>query len=1493
MKKASKLFPRMVTMLLVVALLISAAPVYALGGGVQVETAPFQQFCGANIRLGGVDYLCAVDLGAPIVDSASDTAMTPGTKVRFELFFNINDTWYAARKQEMQGSPNEIFTLRFDKTAGGDRVSDPVWKTYPDDGYGERYYVEFTVLGGEADAAVDVTLALTQPASNNVGAAYRITGTSSAWESCVADFALPGYTGPCAVQFGGPVLSTSDAQNMTAGSTICFPLMFLGGDGQLYAAFNSELQGDPANLFSVEEVISTGELLLSSNGWKTWDNGHWYLEYAVSGAETAQELAMSLRLRQYDLYRASPWQSFTGKAPASASAPHCSLPIMLGGVVYDCGADLGTPITSSGTDVVAPGGTVRVPLMFMGGDGAWYAVREGELQGDPGSLLQTAISKQQLSDAQWVTIKEDDAGAKYYLQFTVTGEPGNTWQLSAKLRQPEKNLWGTTVTASGTVGQKELCIAPVSIGGTVYDCIVDLQGYLTSTGDTQNMTADTTICMPLMFLGGDGVWYPVLKNELQGDPEALFAISEVMTSGGALISCSGWKTWDNGHYFLEYKVADSQYETALDFTVTLCQDSIYRQGSPDRFQGTAPASNNPIWRQCKVPISIGGTVYDCVVDFQGYLTSSGDTTLAGGGVVCFPLMFLGGDGSWYPVLQGELQGDPAQLLDHKLEAASGGELLSCTGWKTWDNGHYFLEYQVADAEHETAVDMAVTLTQGSNYGEADRFAGTVPASEDPFWDTCHVPISIGGTTYLCGVDLRGYLLGAESADQMTAGSTVCFPLMFLGDDGSWYPVLQGELQGDPAQLLGHKLEAASGGELLSCTGWKTWDNGHYFLEYQVAETGRKTALDFAVTLKQADGTRQGLPASFQGTAPASNNPIWRQCKVPISIGGTVYDCVVDFQGYLTSSGDTTLAGGGAVCFPLMFLGGDGNWYPVLQNELQGDPNALFTWEETVVSGENLLKCNGWKTWDNGHYFLEYQVAETGRKTALDFAVTLKQADGTRQGLPASFQGTAPASNNPKYTKCMLPIRIAGKRYDCVVDLQGYLTSSGDTTLAGGGTVAFPLMFLGGDGVWYPVLESEARAKPGDKLSVDIVAAAGGELLTFNGWKTWDNGHYYAEFVVAPGEGDQTLEFSARLKQSGKQGAPVEFAGKVTAAAEQGDSDPCVAPILIGGTEYDCIVDLQGALTSSGSQTLEGGGTVALPLMFLGGDGVWYPVLQSELQGKPEELFTTTENLISGGELLSCTGWKTWDNGHYFLEYKVTAPKAETPLEFTVTLTQAGKQGVEDRFKGFAMPGPSISDQQIPMKNSASLVVERVEECQAFNTLSFTIAGVRYDDQWPIDFESPNTSSAVITDGTIIRSDLCFKVNGQWYPVRQQECNESVDELYTYAFEVLQGDDLLGVPRFTTRYDPYGDIWQFEVAVSSEDEGDFCFTLQLVAKDGSKLGSKYKVTGRVQNGEMSTTVEKVPDASNTGLWIGLGAGGVGLAGLAALLVVLLKKKKKGA
>ena len=1063
---------RLLSLCLVLVLLVPHIPARALGGGVQVITTPVQQFCGADINLGGTNYLCAVDLGAPVIDSASDAELTAGSTVRFDLFFCINDSWYACRKQEMQGDPNSLFTVRVNKNQGGDRISNPVWKTYPDDGYGERYYLEFTVTGGETAAPVDVSVALTQPDAGNVGADYQIKGTSAAYGVCTANFNLPGYSGPCDVYFGDPVTSTGDAAAMIPGSTVCFPLMFMGGDGVLYAAYSTELQGTPDSLFELEQ---SGSSLLTNTGWKTWENGHWYLEYTVGQGDSGDLLEQQVRLRQSSAYKVSPAKNF-----------------------------------------------------------------------------------------------------------------------------------------SGTMGQKGQCVAPISIGGTVYDCTVDLQGYLTSTGDAQNMTADSTICFPLMFMGGDGQWYPVLQSELRGDPATLFAVEETITSGNTLLRKTGWKTWDSGHYFLEYTVADSEHETELDMSVLLKHADGSRKGVAVSFAGKAPASDNPFWKSCRVPINIGGTVYECVVDLQGYITSSGNNTLPAGGTVAFPLMFMGGDDQWYPVLKNELQGKPEDLLKVKCAATSGKDQLLFTGWGSWDNGHYYAEFKVTAAKEKTEL----------------KFTATLYTDED----------------------------------------------------------------------------------------------------------------------------HSGTPVAFDGVIAALPQEVAGPCTVPIKIDGTVYDCIVDLQGYITSSGNNTLPAGGTVAFPLMFMGGDGQWYPVLKGELQGNPAKLFSVAESITAGSALLKQSRWGNWDNGHYYLEYKVSEAKKDTTISFAVQLRQ-------------------------------------------------------------------------------------------------------------------------------------------ESNKVGNWTSFTGKVSGKTESNEAGQCIVPIKIDGTVYDCIVDLQGSLTSSGSTTLEGGGTVAFPLMFLGGDGVWYPVLKDELQGDPAELFTHTMKAASGGNLLTCNGWAYWEGGHYYLEYKVASPEKTTQLTFGVTLKTEDGEGKEDEFSGFVHHGKSISSQQIPLKPSASLVVERIEECQDFNTMSFTINGIRYNDGWPIDFESPNTTSAVITDGTIIRADLCFQVNGQWYPVRQQECNESVEDLFTYDFQVLSGDEFLGTPRFTTRYDAYGDIWQFEVAVNSEEEGEFCFTLQLVAKDGSKTGSKYKVTGRVQNGEMISTVEEIQEESvNNWLWIGFG-GFVVVAIVAATLIVIATKKKK--
>jgi len=1360
MKKTAML-RKLMAALMALAMLVTIIPARAANGGTEVTMTPFQQFCGAYINLGGTNYLCAVDLGAPIIDSASDAVLTAGSTIRFELFFSINDGWYACRKQEMQGDPNSLFTVRVNKTVGGDRFSEPVWKTYPDDGYGERYYLELTVLGGETDAPVDISVALTQPDVPNVGADYRIKGTSAAYGTCTADFNLPGYSGPCDVYFGDPVTSTGDPAAMVPGSMVCFPLMFMGGDGQLYAAFNTELQGDPNTLFELE---ASTDALLTNSGWKTWDNGHWYLEYTVGQGNPGDTMTQQVRLRQKAAYKATPWK----------------------GVAL-------------------------------------------------------------------------------------------------------------------TMAQKDLCVVPISIGGTVYDCTVDLGGYILGADSAQNMVANSTVCFPLMFMGGDGQWYPVLAGELQGNPAALLTVAETITSGGMLLTNTGWKTWENGHYYLEYTVADSQYETDLQIAVQLKQDVLYRQGTVQTFAGKAPASSNPMWRMCVAPISIGGTVYDCVVDLRGYLTSTGSDTLAGGGSVCFPLMFQGGDGQWYPVLSGELQGNPDSLFEAQETIVSGGALLRKIGWGTWENGHYYLEYAVADAEFETAVDFSVKLIQSATgkYGDAVRFVGIVSASENPFWDHCHAEISIGGTVYTCAVDLQGYLTSTGDTQNMTAGSTVCFPLMFLGGDGNWYAVLSNELQGDPSELFAVEKSVVSGGALLNQSGWKTWENGHYYLEYTVADSEFETVLDFSVLLQHADGSRSGVAARFEGKAPASDNPYWKTCRVPISIGGTVYECIVDLQGYLTSSGSDELENGGTIAFPLMFQGSDGVWYPVLKNELQGDPAELLSVAYTANVEDTQLQFNGWGNWDSGHYFAEFKVASAKEKTDLNLTATL-QRDADHSGVPVTFTGSIAALPVQIGGPCYVPIKIGDTVYDCIVDLQGYLTSSGSNTLTGGGTVAFPLMFMGGDGVWYPVLKNELQGNPADFLSGVASVTSGGDLLTQTGWGCWDNGHYYLEYRVASAKVDTNVAFAVQLRQNGgKAGSWDSFSGTVsgtgagtedgTGGETGGTDNQCYVPIQIEGTVYDCIVDLQGSLTSSGSATLEGGGTVAFPLMFLGGDGVWYPVLKDELQGDPAELLSHELNALSGEELLEYTGWGYWENGHYYLEYKVKAPKETTELNFGVTLVCGENKGVEDLFSGYAQPGPDISSQQIPLKPSASLVVERIEECLEFNTMSFTIAGVRYNDGWPIDFESPNTTSAVITDGTIIRADLCFKVNGQWYPVRQQECNESVEDLFTYDFQVLSGDDFLGAPRFTTRYDAYGDIWQFEVGVNSEEEGEFSFTLQLVAKDGSRTGSKYKVTGRVQNGEMTSTVEELPE-ENGGNWLWLAIGGGAPAVILIALILIMGKKK---
>lgn len=1420
MKTTNCLVKKSLALILAVAMLLATSlPVFAASGGVNVTTTPFQQFCGANIKLGGTDYLCAVDLGAPVVDSASDTALTAGSTVRFDLFFCINGAWYACRVPEMQGTPDSLFTVQFDVAEGAGRLSNPVWKTYPDDGYGERYYLEFTVLGGADAAPIDVTVALTQPDVPNVGAAYRITGTSAAYGPCAADFALPGYTGPCDVYFGNPVTSTGDPAKMVPGATVCFPLMFMGGDGSLYAAFSTELQGNPADLFTVTE---NSDPLLTGTGWKTWGNGHWYLEYTVGA-----------------------------------------------------------------------------------------------------------------------------------------GNPGDTMTKTVQLTQPYKQ--SPAVTQNLAMGPKDVCSVPISIDGTVYDCTVDLRGYITSTGDDNNMTANSTVCFPLMFQGGDGQWYAVLSSELQGSPADLFTVSETKTAGGSLLTSGGWKTWENGHYYYEYAVADSENETALDLTLQLKQNGAYREGEADRFVGKAPASDNPYWKTVRADISIGGTVYECIVDLQGYLTSTGGDDLTNGSTICFPLMFQGGDSQWYPVLQSELQGIPADLFTVDHTASSGGSQLSFNGWGTWDNGHYFAEYKVNWAADATELAFTAQLKKGSTCsGTAVPFDGTIEAK--PIYVSA--PISLGGTVYSCLIDFGDPITSTGSTDQYEK-DTVCFPLNFMGGDGQWYPVLSGELQGTPASLFTVKETFTAGGQYFAAPVWKSdWPNGAYYLEYTLLEPAEKTDVKATLQLEANDIITPGK--TFTGTVNsrygqwardlAVANPAAANQDKVILIGTSTIEYWQDYATHMSPLACLNFGMGGSLIEHIagrndqllvpyapkavvIRTGGNditagrstdaviNDLTAYLQSVLNDLPDTpVFYLSQFVTPSDTDAARTAKAAVDvrmkalcdstENLYYIDHTTALNPDDPAL-FAeffgpdqVHLSQKGYSYFGpivaeAVCDVLGEEPTHPMPEPAMAVvtLPIKISGTVYDCIVDLQGFLTSSGSTNLTGGGTVAFPLMFMGGDSQWYPVLQDELQGDPAALLSASVSAVSGGNLLGASEWKTWENGHYYLEYKVNAPARTTDLIFSTRLlKGTNQGGTSVPFSGKVYAVstgyydteAEALSLDPatqCIVPIKINGTTYDCITGLQGYLTSSGSETLEGGGTVAFPLMFMGEDGVWYPVLKNELQGTPDDYYKHTVKATSGGELLQYNGWGCWENGHYYLEYAVKSPKEMTDLKFAVTLTRGEAKAEAVSFAGTVYPGPDIDDQQIPLKPSASLVADRIENCEDFNTMSFTIGGVRYNDGWPIDFESPNTTSAVITDGTIIRSDLCFKVNGQWYPVRQQECNESVADLFTYHYEVLYGDEFLGVPRFTTRYDTYGDIWQFEVGVNSEEEGEFCFTLQLAAKDGSKTGSKYQVSGRVQNGEMQTTVEERPTEEPTGgagVWIA--AAGAGVAAAAAAAVLLLRKKR---
>ena len=132
-------------------------------------------------------------------------------------------------------------------------------------------------------------------------------------------------------------------------------------------------------------------------------------------------------------------------------------------------------------------------------------------------------------------------------------------------------------------------------------------------------------------------------------------------------------------------------------------------------------------------------MYDCIVDLQGYLTSTGSDTMDDGGFICFPLMFMGGDGQWYPVLKGELQGEPAELLSVVTQATAGGDNITFSGWGNWDDGHYYAAYQTQAADEAVTLTFAAQLQQGQCLGQPSVFNGSIAGKSALAPATFHLP----------------------------------------------------------------------------------------------------------------------------------------------------------------------------------------------------------------------------------------------------------------------------------------------------------------------------------------------------------------------------------------------------------------------------------------------------------------------------------------------------------------------------------------------------------------------------------------------------------------------------------------------------------------------------------------------------------------------------------------------------------------------------------
>lgn len=139
MKKTKQTVTKLLAVVLILVFALSALPVSAATGGATVDMTPVVQFPGVPISLGGTVYTCATDLGQPKINSGSDTVLTAGTVITFDLYFEAGGTWYPVRVPELQGTPWELYTVQVDAASGAELLGEPVWKTYPDDGYGEKY----------------------------------------------------------------------------------------------------------------------------------------------------------------------------------------------------------------------------------------------------------------------------------------------------------------------------------------------------------------------------------------------------------------------------------------------------------------------------------------------------------------------------------------------------------------------------------------------------------------------------------------------------------------------------------------------------------------------------------------------------------------------------------------------------------------------------------------------------------------------------------------------------------------------------------------------------------------------------------------------------------------------------------------------------------------------------------------------------------------------------------------------------------------------------------------------------------------------------------------------------------------------------------------------------------------------------------------------------------------------------------------------------------